>query len=174
MEESNIYLIADTHFNDPNIILFEDRGFKNIKEMNEIMISSWNSVVNPNNNDQVIVAGDFIVGGDNAKDIIQALNGNITLVMGNHDHNVDEYRAFIKNVYEYPIVVDDFWIISHFPMYVNMQSPYANIFGHIHSNPTFKSVSARSMCISTERLNYKPIALSKVKTAIHKESLLSG
>ena len=180
METANIYLIADTHFNDPNIISFEGRGFKNIEEMNEMMISNWNSVISPSNTDsdtsntQVIVAGDFIIGGDNAKDIIQSLNGDISLIMGNHDQNVEEYRSLIRNVYEYPIVVDDFWIISHFPMYVSMQSPYANIFGHIHSNPAFKSVSARSMCISSERLNYKPIALSQVKAAIHNESLCSS
>lgn len=153
--------------------MFENRPFKSVDDMNNVMIVSWNSVVTPA--DQVMVAGDFIIGGNNktngmsAQDIIQALNGEITLIRGNHDDNIDEYRALLKNVYDYPIVVDDFWIVSHFPMYVNMQSPYANIFGHIHSSPTFKSVSARSMCISTERLNYTPMALAQIKAAVLNE-----
>ena len=164
MSNENIFVIADCHFNDPNIILFENRPYKNVEEMNNKLIENWNSVVGVD--DTVIVAGDFIVGGSNAREIVSALNGKIKLVVGNHDTNSDEYKDLLYSIYKYPIIVDDFWIISHYPMYVNLASPYANLYGHVHSNSTYCDVSPRSMCICTERLEDKPIRLEEVKKKI--------
>ena len=164
MSSETIFVIADCHFNDANIIAFENRPYKNVAEMNDKLISNWNNAVGVD--DIVIVAGDFIVGGNNAREILLALNGKIKLVIGNHDTNLDAYRDLLYGVYDYPIVIDEFWIVSHYPMYVNIASPYANLFGHVHSNTTYCDVSPRSMCICTERLNDTPILLEEAKRKI--------
>ena len=40
-----IYYTADQHFGHSNVILFCDRPFKNVIEMDETLINNWNNVV---------------------------------------------------------------------------------------------------------------------------------
>ena len=77
-----IFMIADTHFGDENIIKFEGRPFKSVKEMNQTMIENWNSVVS--DEDTVFVLGDFISDAS-CLPLIDNLKGHIKLILGNHD-----------------------------------------------------------------------------------------
>ena len=54
-----IYCTSDCHFNHKNILSYEpqSRPFATIEEMNETIISNWNSVVTAE--DEVWVLGDF-------------------------------------------------------------------------------------------------------------------
>ncbi len=72
-----VYFIADTHFSEENIILYENRPFKNTEEMDSGLASRWNQVVN--NNDDVFVLGDFGAAG-NEKAILRKLNGRKFLI----------------------------------------------------------------------------------------------
>lgn len=171
------FFIGDTHFFDKNIIKYENRPFKSVKEMNTTMINNWNYVVSPH--DRVIVDGDFIsmdyCTGPEATDLINKLNGHIILIVGNHDKNyLDFYKEFFMDkieVIEFPIIWDEFWMVSHEPMYITENSPYANIFAHIHNNPMYKTVSKRSYCVSAERINYTPILGAKIKEAVFAENM---
>ena len=40
-----IYFIADTHFSEKNIMLYENRPFQNVAEMNEELVNRWNQVI---------------------------------------------------------------------------------------------------------------------------------
>lgn len=168
---SKRFFIADTHFGDRAIIEFEGRPFKSIKEMSEILVDNWNSVVSEE--DVVYILGDFIEISSKIKyeDIIKDLNGELVLIAGNHDKNfLDTYVKLGIEVIDYPIILDNFWILSHEPMYVNTKSPYANIFGHIHNNPMYKTVSSRSFCVSAERINYTPISFEEIKRQVYLEN----
>ena len=91
--------------------------------------------------------------------------------MGNHDIPfVKDLKNNGIEIYEYPIVFNNFWILSHEPMYVSENSPYANIFGHIHNNPMYLTVSSRSYCVSIERNGYKPICFDYIKERVRKEN----
>lgn len=163
------YVIADLHFGDKNIIYFENRPFKDIVEMHETMIQRWNYQVTED--DHVFVLGDFFDNSMTDNEIVKILKelrGRITLIRGNHDTD-NVIRVLRENnveVIDYPIIYDDFFILSHYPMYVSNQMPYANVFGHIHNNPMYKTVSTRSYCVSAERVNYTPITMSIVKELI--------
>ncbi|MFR0986288.1 MAG: hypothetical protein ACLSFZ_06955 [Frisingicoccus sp.] len=55
--------------------------------------------------------------------------------------------------------IEGFWILSHEPLYINENMPYANIFGHVHGNPTYKDFCRQSICVCVERTDYRPISL---------------
>lgn len=168
----NERIIGDLHWFDPNIIQMVPRPFESVEEMNEYMIDQWNSVAE--DDDTVFVNGDFIDFNNCTKEqgytIIDRLKGRrIILILGNHDRphiqTLKEYGPRLE-VIEYPILKDDFWIISHEPQYVSDAAPYANIFAHVHLNPMYRDVSSRSFCTSAERLGYRPILLSEAMDAV--------
>lgn len=162
---SNIFMIADTHFGDDNIRRYENRPFATAEEMNETMIQNWNNVVS--SNDIVYVLGDFGAEGFET-DVINQLKGTKYLIKGNHDtkSNSDYRQAGFDEVYDHPIILDSFWILSHDALYVNANMPYANLFGHVHNNPIIKDYSSQHYCVSVERIDYTPISFDEIKKRI--------
>ena len=129
----------------------------------------WNSHVNQQ--DTIYVLGDFGANGQE-KEILAQLNGRKFLVKGNHDIQTNQYYrdcGFIE-VYDYPIIFKDFWILSHEPLYVNTNMPYANIFGHVHNSPIFKTYSNQHYCVSVERTQYAPISFDEIIMTIQKSN----
>lgn len=140
--------------------------------MNKTLISNWNSVVDKN--DEVIVVGDFaLTGKDNIINIGRQLKGRKTLILGNHEGASLKtyYEAGFQIVSKYPIVIDNFAIVSHIPLFTNTNSPYVNIFAHVHNDKNYKDVSSCGFCVSAERLNYTPILYEEVKSQIIDEIL---
>lgn len=162
-----IFFIADTHFGDRNIIRYENRPFSNIRDMDDILINNWNNIVSEE--DRVFLAGDFSAYGfEKSRTICHQLNGEKFLVMGNHDSQNEQYyyECGFSGVSRYPIIYENFWIISHEPLYINRNMPYADIFGHVHANPIYADFSEQSFCVSAERINYTPVELSEIKRRI--------
>lgn len=158
-----VYFIADLHLGHENIIRYCKRPFKNVHEMNQEIIKRWNNVVS--NQDKVFVLGDFALG--TKEQIIEwgrNLKGNKTLILGNHDRNSEAVykEAGFKDVIRYPILWNEFYILSHAPKFVTQNAPYANIFGHIHNSPEYTNYSARSFCVSAERINYTPVSFETI------------
>ncbi len=54
------FFTSDTHFNHANIIRFCNRPFKDVEQMNEVMIANWNNVIGKD--DTVFHLGDFCLG----------------------------------------------------------------------------------------------------------------
>jgi len=112
----NTFLIADTHFNHPNIILHCNRKpwlypnpnynpskpkhFKfnnplnvNIKAHDEALIENWNSMAKKE--DHIYILGDFAFKNHNH--FLMALNGHKYLIKGNHDKaNQETYKNFTE------------------------------------------------------------------------------
>jgi len=162
------FLIADTHFGSDALRLYENRPFEDTQTMDEAIIARWNETVAPE--DIVYHLGDFGAEG-REKEILSRLKGHIRLVKGNHDHRSnDDYRRLgFEECYDCPIIIEGFWILSHEPLYVNTNMPYANLFGHVHANPNYNSHSTHGVCVSVERTGYTPIELSEIKELIQKQ-----
>ena len=102
------YLTSDLHFQHKNVIRYCNRPFtknldelhnamlgsqtpdevaaaieKDVLEMNEAIISNWNSIVMPQ--DEVVVVGDFSLSFKAVELYTNRLNGRKILVAGNHD-----------------------------------------------------------------------------------------
>lgn len=161
---SEVFMIGDTHFCHSNIIKYCDRPFNSTEEMNEKLIENWNKVVGKQ--DRVFMMGDFaLCGKEKIIEIGNRLKGKKILILGNHEGASLKtyYEAGFEMVSKYPILFNEFFILSHEPQYVQENGVYANIFAHVHTNPMYKSVSSRSFCVSAERINYTPISFEIIK-----------
>ncbi|TXH43262.1 MAG: hypothetical protein E6Q97_34330 [Desulfurellales bacterium] len=136
---SNIWYTSDTHFGHARIAEFCPQrvgwfgmnGPNDIDKMNEMLVLAWNAQVEPG--DIVYHLGDFAMGQiDKTLNYVSRLNGDIRLILGNHDR---PSRAYSKSVekqmeweqhyldagftslsYEQPHAVEGvtFWV-AHFP-----------------------------------------------------------
>ncbi len=168
---NNTWVISDTHFWHENIIKYCSRPYASVAEMNEDMVAKWNAVVKKD--DIVWHLGDFCFGAkEHVKEIVSRLNGRISLVLGNHDHHKPGfyYDSGFHRVYDHPVVVSDFFILSHAPLqWVKDGDAYANVYGHVHAQEMYRDFTTNSFCACVERLGYAPIRwsdmLKKMKSA---------
>lgn len=130
--------------------------------MDKTIIDNWNKVVKKD--DIVYHLGDFGFGSkEKITEYRKKLNGRIFLILGNHDnHPVNwYYECGFDKVYDRPIIIQDFYILSHTPR--NGGAPiYGYIYGHVHNDEMYKNYTTNSFCACVERINYQPILLDKV------------
>jgi calcineurin-like phosphoesterase family protein len=153
------FVVSDTHFYHENIIKYCDRPYANMFEMNEDLIAKWNAAVGKD--DIVWHLGDFCFGSkDHIKEIVPRLNGRINLVLGNHDHHkiAFYYECGFNRVYDHPVVISNFFILSHEPLqWVKDGDVYANIYGHVHQQKMYRDFTSNTFCACAERIGYAPI-----------------
>lgn len=157
-----IWIISDTHFCHKNIIDYCDRPFKDVEEMNEALISNWNSVVKEKH--LVYVLGDFALGTPTEiSNILSRLNGKKYLILGNHDRHksVDWWRRVgFDEVSKFPIIVDDRYILCHEPMDIVVE--FKVISGHIHNvGKGYGYNNHFNACVEVN--NYTPVDFNKIK-----------
>lgn len=148
---SKIYLTSDLHFNHDREFIWKPRGFKSCEEMNEAIISKYNSVVE--DNDDVYILGDMMLGGPNALqkgvEYVERLNGKLHLVRGNHD-SLTRWDAlrYLSNVVEMrnSIYLDYdgyHFYLSHYPSITgslqqdSLKKMLLNLYGHTHQKSNF-------------------------------------
>ncbi len=157
------YFISDFHNMDKNMLIYEHRPFKNIDEMRDAIVSNCNQVVT--DKDRLFILGDI---GDS--EILNDLNGEIIIVIGNHD-NYNNLKKQFPNLYisKYPIMVEGLWL-SHEPItFLPKECPYLNVHGHLHSliygaeDRTWLGGN-RYFNVSVERVNYTPISMLDIAT----------
>ncbi|MBR6811749.1 MAG: metallophosphoesterase [Oscillospiraceae bacterium] len=160
-----VFFIADTHFGDDAIMRYECRPFDDTAAMERELIRRWNEKVGED--DSVYILGDFAEPGSEER-LLKSLKGKKYLVRGNHDTRSNEYyrASGFTEVYDLPVLFEKYWILSHEPLYVCENMPYANIFGHVHASPIYKDSSSHHFCVSVERTGYAPISFDEIKKAV--------
>ena len=133
--------------------------------MNDSLIKCWNKAVHWD--DTVYVLGDFtFLSQEQTSEICSQLKGRIKLIKGNHDKRSNQwYRdCGIFEVYDHPIIIQDFIVLSHEPQsfIVSDKGPYINFFGHVHDSPMFETYGKKHFCACVERHDYKPVELNYV------------
>lgn len=115
------YIISDHHFFHKNIIKYTRRPFNHEYEMNAYMIEQWNKTVK--SEDMVLHLGDFFAGlkgrHEQAKSLINKLNGTKYLIRGNHDHYTNEeyINMGFKNVGDF--LIKGNILFTHYPLAVD-------------------------------------------------------
>ncbi len=140
---SKLFFTSDHHFGHANIIKFCNRPFKDVDEMNEVLIERWNEKIKKN--DHVYHLGDF--GMTKNKEmigrILDRLNGKIYLIAGNHEGAANGHHKkfqWIKDYYELKVPDPDCYngvqriILFHYAMRVWRGSFRGNwhLYGHSH------------------------------------------
>ena len=164
------FFIGDPHFGDARILRYcRNTKFSTVNEMDEYMIEKWNKTVKKN--DTVFINGDLSRYKEEYEySFIKQLNGRKILIRGNHDNMDNEcyYSNGIYKVYDYPILFE-YALISHEPTFVNDNTPFVNIYAHIHNNDNYKHYSSCGYCTSVEVNDYTPINFSIIQKLIGDE-----
>jgi calcineurin-like phosphoesterase family protein len=180
----NIFLISDTHFGHTNAwktFKLEDgvtpmRPFTSTEEMDETMISNWNSVVKPT--DKIYHLGDIATcNATRLCSIFSRLNGEKVLIKGNHDEDkLSLYQELFKDVRGSHLL--DNLVLTHIPVHRGSLDRWrGNIHGHLHNYFVRKIIGTdvrtgelkyspdpdpKYECVSVERINYTPIPFETI------------
>lgn len=159
-----VYIWSDLHLGHQNIIDYEKRPFSSVEEMDIALIQAWKKTVK--SNDIIINLGDFSwkLNKEHITKLVKNLPGYKILIIGNHDRKKSLnwwYDVGFDEVYKYPIIYDDFFILSHESVYVGKEMPYVNIHGHTHGESTD---NIQKINVSVEVIGYKPIPFDTIKT----------
>ena len=135
-----IFFTSDLHLGHANIIKHCNRPFSSVEEMDEHLLSAWNSRVRPN--DTVYILGDLIFRSKVPVDsYLSRLRGKKHLIIGNHD------KGWMKktDMSEHFVSVERFAEISdgqhkmtlcHYPLmsWNHIAKGSYMIHGHIHNS----------------------------------------
>lgn len=169
-----IFYTSDHHFNHGNILEYADRPFSSVEEMNEVLISNYNSVVA--DGDLVFFLGDIFFSDKKwAEEAMKRLKGTKHLVMGNHDRiSVSRYRAWgfdqIHKKSMLAMIGNDLCGLCHYPTMPESWGVRYVLHGHVHSQN--KRMGSR-IHIGVDAWNYFPVPESEVIKLIqeHKEEI---
>lgn len=147
----NIWFTSDQHFGHESIVNWTKRPYKTVKEMNKAIIKKWNKQVKPK--DIVYILGDFVwntVKSHEYRNIMQKLNGNKILIVGNHD-DIKSVRGmnlgFSAVIHGAEIRIgDELVVLSHYPykfkFWKNLKSNLKCLFRNGHF-PRIKHLGKR-------------------------------
>lgn len=131
--------IADMHFDEEDIIAYDNRPFNSAAEMNDAMIRNWNRVVG--DDDFTWILGDFCAGdGARWREILGQLRGRKGLIRGNHDDPaaVEAARDLFEDVADYKEIVDEgrHVVLSHYPIpsFRDHYFGWYHLYGHVHTS----------------------------------------
>lgn len=109
-----------------------------MEEMNEELVKRWNIKVNKN--DVIIHVGDVLFGGDENLSILNRLNGNKQLILGNHDQHrsIQKWSKYFGSVHDirmlYDPIINAQVSLLHYPMesWPNKYHGSIHLHGHCH------------------------------------------
>jgi calcineurin-like phosphoesterase family protein len=157
-----IFFTSDTHFGHKNIIEYCERPFASIEEMDDVIVDKWNEKVGKY--DHVYHLGDFALV-KNFNKYIDRLKGNITLIVGNHDHHSSSTLkgANFHAKHDMLTIKGPTEItLCHYAMRCWPQSHYGawHLFGHNHNK---MSPWGKSFDVGVDCHGFKPISIDEVE-----------
>lgn len=135
--------IADLHFYSKGSLVFDNRPYDSVIDMNEDLISRWNAKVHKG--DDVYILGDVFLGGskDEQEDVLRRLKGNKHLIVGNHDKSIVNGRLkhYFSSIDELKTIQDSVGgkaykvVLCHYPIPVyngHFREDRVHLYGHVH------------------------------------------
>jgi len=153
---------SDLHLDHSNIIQYCNRPFKDVEEMDEVLIQNWNEVVGKGDN--VIFAGDLTL--HHKYDVVKSkyisrLNGNIIWIKGNHDYWMPKSSKYI----DHRTMGSQFIVTSHYPMRSWNKSIHGSWNLHGHSHGMLEPLT-NQYDVGVDNNNYYPVNLDTIRRRI--------
>lgn len=153
-----IFIVSDCHFNHSMLIREEKREFKDIGEMNSVIIKNWNRLIS--SEDTVYNLGDVALNNKMKFDeeIKPILNGNIIYIKGNHDPvNISHIKSMIITF------KGKTFELIHNPFEATLTTDYI-IHGHLHGNTERIGMIDGKKCYNcvVELNKYRPKNISEI------------
>lgn len=178
---ANIWLTSDLHFNHDRDFIWKVRGFNNVEEMNEAIISRFNAKVGPE--DTVYILGDLMLGDKDAgESCLARLNGKKIIILGNHDTNsrIEVYKKYAEEVVyaatlKYKKRV---FYLSHYPTLTgNLDDTpghcVLNLHGHTHQTSNYTDNYSFMYHVGVDSHDCYPVHIDDVIEGIKSNSTKS-
>jgi calcineurin-like phosphoesterase family protein len=186
----NVYITSDTHYGHKNIVrgttnwrtqdgevpVDSTRDFQTIEQMNERLIDGINHFVGQD--DTLIMLGDVSFGGfDNIGIFLDRLVcHNIHLILGNHDHHIQNNRDYIQGRFlsvqhylEANINGQDF-VLCHYPLqsWHGLNKGVIHLHGHVHLPEHRKFGNGKRMDVGVDGNGMDPYDISDIIRTMNK------
>jgi calcineurin-like phosphoesterase family protein len=183
-----LFFTSDTHYNHSNICRATTkwtdadnltRDFKSLDHMNTLLVDNINNKVGEN--DILIHLGDWSFGGF---EMIEEFRNrivckNIHLVLGNHDHHIDNDKNGVKSLFSSvshyinldlrrPLtknMMEKFkFVLMHFPIasWDSMNTGVIHLHGHVHLPPHLRIADGKAMDVGVDGNGLEPLSLDEV------------
>lgn len=139
------YFISDLHLGHDHILSFDNRPFTSIEVNDRFIMKQWNDTVNVD--DDVYILGDVSYHNvTKTIDILNQLNGNKHLIIGNHDHKFlknKQFRDCFVEVCDYRELYlneKESIVLCHYPIpcFKNHYYGWYHLYGHVHDSFEYK------------------------------------
>jgi calcineurin-like phosphoesterase family protein len=155
------FFTGDEHFDHFNIIKYCHRPFQTAQEMNEAIITNYNSVVGPD--DIVVHVGDFTFR--DSEQFIKRLHGKHLFLKGNHDkwQGQGKYPDMLELTIEGQHIV-----ACHYAMRVWNRSHFNawQIYGHSHG--TLPPIG-KQWDVGVDNNNFFPVSFEQLREIMNKQ-----
>ena len=160
MPDDRVRVWSDLHIGHANIIRYCMRPFESVEEMDSALWANWQQEVEPG--ETLVCVGDVWLGASAGPRPVPEGHHKL-LVVGNHDltnngslrvNEFDEVRALLATPGDPPLV------FTHCPL-PRVPTGFVNIHGHTHEK--LHPPESPHINVSVEQLNYRPIALSRLR-----------
>jgi calcineurin-like phosphoesterase family protein len=188
-----VWITSDTHYGHKNIVrgttnwrtqdgevpVESTRDFQTIEQMNWRMIDGINNFISQD--DTLIMLGDVSFGGFENIDIFldRLICKNIHLIVGNHDHHIENNREDIQNrflsVNHYLEVKinDRSFVLCHYPLqsWNGLNKGVIHIHGHVHLSPNKKFGNGKRMDVGVDGNGMDPYNINDIIKMMDKRSV---
>ena len=166
------FYIGDLHFGHKSAIIFDQRPFMDVEEVDRCLIELWNSKVS--DSDEVYILGDFACRNEKPEEwYLSQLKGVKHLIIGNHDTRLlknDRAMEYFASVEKMRHVADsgNHICLCHFPIadWNGRYKGHYHIYAHIHNSDNivseymmqFERALNATACIN----NYRPASFQEL------------
>ena len=187
-----IYFTSDLHLGHANAILFKNRPFSDVEQMNSVLIDNINEAVNEK--DELWILGDFAykINVEETRALRNRIHcRHVHLITGNHDRNYTQTHIF-QSVQDYKELKTEYgrFVLFHYPILEWNTAHYGTVHlhGHIHSTGEYNSknlslryrdrfpdghtpknpdLNLRIYDVGVDANNYHPVCIETIADLMH-------
>jgi calcineurin-like phosphoesterase family protein len=184
LTSGKVWITSDTHYGHKNIVrgvtnwrtqegevpTDKTRDFQTVEKMNESIVDNLNHLIRQD--DTLIMLGDVSFGGfENIGLFLDRLIcKNIHLILGNHDHHIENNRGDITDrflsVQHYleAKINDRSFVLCHYPLqsWHGLSKGVIHLHGHVHLPENRKFANGKKMDVGVDGNNLIPYNLDDI------------